>query len=250
MSSSTRPPEGEAAAAPPAHHASTFVTVLRVGLLVVYPLLAHMAAVEADKRLAAIALGDIILVLLLDGLLAGRAKQWLLLLLAVPALVLLARSTFAMVPLLLMPALLIAVAASGFARTLRPGRIPLIASIVEVLEGDDAANLPDRLQHYTRGLTLAWALMLGALALANLMLALCAVPGGVLASVGIAPPLAISHTQWSWFANGFNYGLLGLFFVIEFNYRRHCFPERVHGFRHFATRLVKMGPSFWRKALH
>ena len=249
MSSSTKPPEGDIAALP-AHRASKFVTVLRVGLVVLYPLLAHMAAVEGDHQLAAFALGDILLVLLLDGLLAGRIKQWLLLLLAVPALVLLSRSAFAVVPLLLMPALLIAVAASGFARTLRPGRTPLIASIVEVLEGDDAANLPERLRRYTRGLTLAWALMLGSLALVNLTLALCAAPGGVLASVGIVPPFTVTNTQWSWFANGFNYGILGLFFVVEFIYRRHCFPERVHGFRHFATRLVKMGPSFWRKALH
>ncbi|MFS8136587.1 MAG: ketosynthase [Thermomonas sp.] len=249
MSSSTRPPEGGDAALP-AHHASKFVTVLRVGLVVLYPLLAHMAAVEGDHRLAALALGDILLVLLLDDLLARQTRQWLLLLLAVPMLVLLSRSAFAMVPLLLMPALLIAVAASGFARTLRRGRTPLIASIVEVLEGDDAANLPDRLQRYTRGLTLAWALMLGGLALVNLTLASCAVPGGVLASIGIAPPLAVTNTQWSWFANGFNYAILGLFFVVEFVYRRHCFPERVHGFRHFATRLARMGPSFWRKALH
>ncbi len=249
MSSSTRPPDGEIAA-PPADHASKFVTVLRVALVLLYPLLAHMAAVEGDKQLAALALGDILLVLLLDGLLARRTKQWLLLLLAVPALVLLSRSAFALMPLLLMPAALIAVAASGFARTLRPGRTPLIASIVEVLEGDDAANLPDRLRRYTRGLTLAWALMLGSLALVNLTLALCAVPGGVLASFGIVPPLAVTNTQWSWFANGFNYGILGVFFVAEFAYRRHCFPEREHGFRHFATRLAKMGPAFWRKALH
>lgn len=248
MSSSTRPPEG-AVAALPAHHASKFVMVLRVGLVVLYPVLAHVAAVEGANWLAAVALGDILLVLLLDGLLARQATQWLLLVLAVPTLVLLSRSTFVMAPLLLMPAILIAVAASGFARTLRSGRTPLIASIVEALEGDDAANLPDRLQRYTRGLTLAWALMLGSLALVNLTLALCAVPGGVLASIGIAPPLAVTNTQWSWFANGFNYGILGLFFVVEFAYRRHCFPERVHGFRHFATRLARMGPAFWRKAL-
>lgn len=225
------------------------MTVVRVGLLLLYPLLAHMAAVEGDRRLAALALGDIALVVLLDGLLARRARHWLLLLVAIPALSLLSHSRFALVPLLLMPALLLAIAASGFARTLRPGRTPLIASIVEVLEGDDAANLPDRLRRYARWLTFAWALVLGSLALVNLLLALCAVPGGVLASVGIAPPLAVTSTQWSWFANGFNYGLLGLFFVVEFACRRRCFPERVHGFRHFATRLAKLGPSFWRKAL-
>lgn len=248
MSSNTRPPEGETTARPD-QHASPLVTALRVGLVLLYPLLAHVAAVGADRQLAALALGDVILVMLLEGLLAGRRRSWLLLLLAIPALLLLSRTAFAMVPLLLMPALLIAVAASGFARTLRAGRTPLIASIVEVLEGDDAANLPDRLQRYTRGLTVAWALLLASLALGNLLLALCAAPGGVLASVGVVSPLVVTNMQWSWFANGFNYGILAVFFVAEFAYRRRCFPERVHGFRHFATGLARMGPSFWHKAL-
>ncbi|MEO6155095.1 MAG: ketosynthase [Thermomonas sp.] len=219
-------------------------------LALLYPLLAHMAAVHGDHRLAALALGDLLLVLLLDGVLAGRARPVLLLLLGIPGVVVLSRTAAVMLPLLLMPALLLATAGLGFARTLRAGRTPLIASIVEVLEGDDAANLPASLRRYTRGLTLAWAVLLGSLALVNLVLALCAVPGGVLGSIGIAPPLMVSNTQWSWFANGFNYGIVALFFVAEYVYRRRCFPERSHGFRHFATRLARMGPSFWRRALH
>lgn len=249
MSSSTRPPDA-AHLAPLEPPQSPRVTVLRVVLVLLYPLLAHLAAVEGDPRLAALALGDILLIVLLDGLLAKRRKSLLVLLLALPALLLLSRTPFAMLPLLVMPALLLATAALGFARTLRAGKTPLIASIVEVLEGDDANNLPAPLRRYARGLTLAWAILLGSLALVNLSLALCAVPGGVLASVGITPPLTVTNTQWSWFANGFNYGIVGLFFVAEFIYRRQCFPERVHGFRHFATRLARMGPSFWRRALH
>jgi len=219
-------------------------------LVLLYPLLAHVAAVRADHQLAALALGDVLLVLLLDGLLAGRLRPLLLLLLAVPGLLLLSRSTLAMLPLLVMPAILLATVALGFARTLRAGRTPLIASIIEVLEGEDAAKLPAPLHRYARGLTRAWAVLLGSLALVNLALALCAVPGGVLASLGIDPPVTVSNTQWSWFANGFNYGIVALFFVAEFIYRRRCFPERDHGFRHFATRLVRMGPAFWRRALH
>ncbi len=249
MSSSTRLPDA-AGPAPQEQPASPRVPALRVMLVLLYPLLAHLAAVAGDPRLAALALGDILLILLLDGLLAKRSRSLVLLLVAVPGLLLLSRTPFAMLPLLIMPALLLATAALGFARTLRAGKTPLIASIVEVLEGDDANNLPAPLRRYTRGLTLAWAVLLGSLAVVNLSLALCAVPGGVLASVGIAPPISVTNTQWSWFANGFNYGIVGLFFVAEFICRRQCFPERVHGFRHFATRLVRMGPSFWRRALH
>lgn len=219
-------------------------------LALLYPLLAHFAAVQSDSRLAALALGDILLVMLLDGLIARRRRSLLVLLIAVPGLVLLSGTSLAMTPLLIMPALLLAIVALGFARTLRTGKTPLIASIVEILEGDDADKLPASLHRYARGLTLAWAILLGSLAMVNLVLALCAVPGGVLASAGITPPLTVTSMQWSWFANGFNYGIVGLFFVAEFAYRRHCFPERVHGFRHFATRLARMGPSFWRRALH
>ena len=242
MSSNTRPPDA-------AHPQSSRVQVLRVVLVLLYPLLAHLAAVHGDPGMAAVALADILVIVLLDGLLARRPGPLLLLLVAIPGLLLLSRTSFAMAPLLVMPAVLLATAAFGFARTLRPGKTPLIASIVEVLEGDDADNLPAPLRRYTRGLTLAWTLLLAGLALVNLGLALCAVPGGVLASMGITPPLPVTSTQWSWFANGFNYGIVGAFFVVEFVYRRRCFPERVHGFRHFASRLARMGPSFWRRAL-
>ncbi|MDQ3039511.1 MAG: ketosynthase [Pseudomonadota bacterium] len=219
-------------------------------MVLLYPLLAHVAAVAGDPRWAAIALGDILLVTLLDGLWARRPGAMWLALLAIPGLVLLSRTDFAMLPLLVMPAILLGIVSLGFARTLRAGRTPLIASIVEVLEGDDVDTMPPPLRRYTRGLTLAWAVLLAGLALVNAGLALLAVPGGVLASVGLTPPLTVTNVQWSWFANGFNYGIVGLFFVVEFAYRRQCFPERILGFRHFATRLARMGPSFWRKALH
>lgn len=249
MSSNTKPPDAERPATLE-HPPSPRATVLRVLLVLLYPLLAHLAAVGGDPRLAAVALGDVLLIVLLDRLLARRLRPLLLVLLAIPGLLLLSGTRFAMAPLLVMPALLLATAASGFARTLRAGKTPLIASIVEVLEGDDATSLPVPLRRYTRGLTLAWAILLGGLALVNAALALFAEPGGVLASVGIASPLTVTNRQWSWFANGFNYGIVGLFFVAEFAYRRQRFPERIHGFRHFATRLARMGPSFWRRALH
>lgn len=249
MSSKTRRPD-PAFAIRHGGDAAVLVTGLRVVLALLYPLIAHLAVIQGDHRLAALAVGDIVLVVLLDGLRAGKRRHWLWLLFAVPGLVLLSRTEFAMLPLLIMPAVLLAIVALGFARTLRAGKIPLIARIVEALEGDDAGNLPEALRRYARGLTLAWAMLLGSLALVNLTLALCALPGGVLASLGIAPPLAVTDAQWSWFANIFNYGIVGLFFVAEYSVRRLRFPERAHGFRHFITRLAKMGPSFWRSALH
>src|SRR3546814_2448392 len=68
---------------------------------------------------------------------------------------------------------------------------------------------------YTRGLTAAWAWLLAALAAVNLALAVLAVPDGLLAILGLSSPLPISRTQWSWFANICNYGIVGGFFIAE-----------------------------------
>ena len=77
MSSSTRPPE-------PAHAAPTTpapgtrnATLLRIVLVLAYPVLAHLACGRHDGRFAVLALGDIAAVLLLRPLLQRSAKAWL-----------------------------------------------------------------------------------------------------------------------------------------------------------------------------
>src|SRR3546814_3447467 len=77
------------------------------------------------------------------------------------------------------------------------------------------------LRRYTRGLTAAWAWLLAALAAVNLALAVLAVPDGLLAILGLSSPLPISRTQWSWFANICNYGIVGGFFIAEYRSEEH-----------------------------
>src|SRR5690606_25549824 len=83
--------------------------------------------------------------------------------------------------------------------------------------------------------------LLAGLGLANLVLALLASPGGLLAQAGIAPPWPITHAQWSWCANLLGYGVVGGFFVLEFLWRRRRFPDRQHGFVDFVRRLGGLG---------
>jgi hypothetical protein len=87
------------------------------------------------------------------------------------------------------------------------------------------------------------------LAAIDLALALCAVPGGVLDSLGIAPPVAISREAWSFFANGLNYGIVGGLFVGEYFYRGRRFPGRYTSFFDFLRKMASLGPAAWRALL-
>lgn len=223
--------------------------LLRLLLAVVYPFLAHAASLRQDGVLAALALFDVVLIVLLEPLLRRRGWAWTLLLALGAGLVLLAQSPHALLPLLLMPVTFLGLVAYLFGRTLLAGRIPLISKIVAVIEGKPASALTPELRRYTRNLTLAWTLLLSTLALLNGLLALIAVPGGLLPSVGIVPPVTVSRVQWSWFANLLDYGIVGGFFVFEYLYRKWRFPGRYRNFLEFMRKMAALGPEFWRTLL-
>ena len=188
----------------------------RLLLALAYPWLAHAASTRGSSSLAIVALADLALVILLDPLLRLRGWAWVTALLVALGLARLAVSAHAMLPLLLVPVAVLAFIAWMFGRTLRAGRVPLISRIVAALESTPATQLAPDLQRYTRRLTAAWAGMLATLAGVNLLLALVAVPRGLLASVGIDAPWAVTEAQWSWIANLLNYGLVAGFFVGEY----------------------------------
>jgi len=218
----------------------------RLALVLAYPLLAHLAGARHDGALAALALADLALVVLLMPLLHGRAWAWALAAVIGAGLWRLAGSGHALLPLLLVPAAVIAFVGYGFGRTLRAGRVPLITRIVAAMDGIAPAQLAPDLQAYTRALTRAWATLLGTLAAANLVLALLVVPQGVLAGLGLAPPVAVDERTWSLVANGLNYGIVGAFFLVEFALRKRRFPGRYRHFLHFLQRMAGLGPAFWR----
>jgi len=217
----------------------------RIALAAAYPLLAHAASARDSGVLAAFAGADIALILLLPSLARGRLRAWALLACIALAAAWLARTPYALVPLLLVPVLFVGLVAWAFARTLRPGRVPLISRIVSALEAKDPAQLEPDIAAYTRRLTGVWAALLSALALVNLALALLAVPRGLLATFGVVTPWPVGENLWSWCANGATYGLVGGLMVAEFLYRSRRFPDRYHGPLDFARRMAALGPGFW-----
>lgn len=228
------------------------IAALRLSLLVAYLPLAYCAGTFRSPTLAALALGDLVVLALIEPLLAGptprrRLSAWLALAVAVLALVALAQSRFALVPLLLVPPLFTAMIGWWFARSLRPGREPLIAKAMGALYARSGMALTPRHHRYTRQLTLAWALLLALMTVVNLSLALVAVPDGVLAQLGIVAPVTITNAQWSWIANIANYGVMGGFMVAEFQVRKRVFPVRPYrGFFDFSRQLAGLGPAFWQ----
>lgn len=221
----------------------------RLLLALAYPWLAHAASTRGSSGLAIVALADLALVILLAPLLRLRGWAWITALLVALGLWRLNASAHALLPLLLVPVAVLAFIAWMFGRTLRAGRVPLISRIVAALEGKPAAQLTPDLQRYTRRLTAAWAGLLATLALVNLVLALVAVPRGLLASVGIVAPWVVTKTQWSWIANLLNYGLMIGFFVGEYLYRKRVFPGRYRNFIDFLRRMGSLGPAFWATLL-
>ena len=221
----------------------------RVALVVAYFWLSHAASARHDPVLAALALGDIAAIVMLDPLLRGSARAWGIAALVAVALAALARTAHAHLPLLLVPAVIVAFVAWTFGRTLRKGHVPLITRMVTALDGVPLRELAPDLRSYTRALTATWAVLLGMLAIVDFVLALCAVPGGLLEGIGITPPLAVPHAAWSWFANGVTYGLIGALFIGEYHYRVRRFPGRYTSFLDFVRKMGRLGPGFWRETL-
>jgi uncharacterized membrane protein len=217
----------------------------RVALAVAYPVLAHVASARGSGALAAFAIADIALILLLPALARGSLRAWVALAIVALASIWLARTRYAQLPLLLVPVSFVALVGWGFARTLRAGRVPLITRIVSALEAKEPAQLEPEIMRYTRKLTCTWAAVLASLAAIDLVLALLAVPRGLLATFGIATPWPVGERLWSWCANGATYGLIGGLMVAEFVYRARRFPGRYHGPLDFAQRMAALGPGFW-----
>lgn len=219
----------------------------RLLLLPAYVVLAHLAGARESTPLALVALVDLALLVLIEGLVARRMVAWLAAAGTALALAALAQSGFALTSLLLVPPAFTAWVGSAFLRSLRPGRVPLIRKAVAALYATTPDALAPAYLRYTRRVTLGWGLMLWLLTVINLTLALVAVPNGLLASAGLAAPFTVTEGQWSFIANVANYGLLGGFALIEYQVRRHVFPVRPYrNFAEFVRRMAALGPAFWR----
>lgn len=110
-----------------------------------------------------------------------------------------------------------------FARTLGPGREPLCTYFARLVHG----TLPAAIVNYTRGLTLAWALFFGTMALVSTALFHVA-------------PLAV----WSGFANFFTGPLIILMFILEYRLRRKLHPHMEH------VPILAAVKAYWNNPVH
>ncbi|MET0232857.1 MAG: hypothetical protein ABW186_18140 [Rhodanobacteraceae bacterium] len=136
-----------------------------------------------------------------------------------------------------------------FAHTLARGRTPLIARVIAVVESPARVALP-RVAAYARGLTLAWAILLGTQATVLAVLIACAMPNGALASFGIAPPFAVAGDAWRRYLHFGSYAVVLVFFAIEYAYRRWHLREIEHvPAPQFAARLAQRWPAVARTVM-
>lgn len=223
------------------------VVAARIACALAYPLLAHWASHDGRGWVAALALADLALVILVEPLLRRRGWAWGVFLVLLAGLWALARTPHAQLLLLAPPVLFVGLVAWFFGRSLRAPRVPLITRIVSAMEGCAPAQLATPLYRYTRNLTAAWALLLAVLALVNGVLALVAVPDGVLDRLGHPPAWGVPREHGSLIANLLNYGVVGGFFVGEYALRRRFFPDRPYrNFLDFLRQMGRLDPAFWR----
>lgn len=137
-----------------------------------------------------------------------------------------------------------------FARTLVPGSEPLIARLIAVVESPARVALP-RVAGYARALTWTWAIVLGAQALVLAALILCATPDGLLARLGIAPPLAIAGRGWRWFLDLGSYATVVVLLALEYAFRRWYLRHIPHvSLPVFIGRLVRRWPAVAYSVMH
>lgn len=175
---------------------------------------------------------------------AAALVAWLALvaLLLVPALF-----GHAQLALMALPVVFMAAIAWAFARTLLRGREPLVTRFVRVIEGDARLTLPG-VRAYTRGVTLFWALLLAAMSLLSLLIALLAVPGGWLVTLGAAPALRLPGSLLAWYPEAGCWALLLAAFVGEYLFRRWHLRGIAHpSVKRFVTQIARRWPVLMRE---
>lgn len=195
-----------------------------VALAIAYPVVVHWAVVTRSVWLTIASLGLLASLALLPRLLSRSVVAWCVLPVVIAGLWLLGNLNVSWLPLYAAPVFINLFGSWIFAHTLAPGKMPLIERLARLLHEPD--GISDEIARYARKVTFAWALFLAGLALLNLTLALIANPDGILLMMGVRPIVTVPQAVWSLFSNFLNYVMAGLFFLGEYIYRQHKFPEQ------------------------
>lgn len=215
-------------------------------LLLAYPLLALAGALTHRQAFSLAACAWLMSLLLWPALRTRRPGPWLLWLVLLGSLAWLALHGWVSLALDAVPLLVNLLLAWVFARSLRAGRRPLVAQFILAIEGPARLALPE-IARYARRLTAFWALLLGAQALWLGALLACAVPGGVLVRLGVAPPLALPAGWVQGYLHVGGYLLIAAAFVLEYAFRRWHLRHLPHlGLHALLHRLALRWPQLIR----
>lgn len=197
--------------------------------------MAHMGGQVWLGELAALAVTGLFL---LPGLRRRRTAAWCAWLGAAALLVLLGLRGHGRLALDGMPVAINLAVCGVFARTLRHGREPLIARVIEALEGRDRLAQP-RVASYARRLTWAWTLLLAMQAGLLAVLVAYALPADALAAAG-----ATSGSAGRWYLHLGSYALVPAFLVLEYAFRR-CYLRHIPhpSLGRFLLSLVQRWPA-------
>jgi len=177
------------------------------GLFFLYPVLSHLATVLHSDWLAWLALTVFIAVPLLPALIQRHRSAWLILAGGIALLSVCALSGIERYLMFLPPIFIPLSVLMLFARSLRPGQIPIVTRVALQIRGD----MPAELERYTRLITQCWVVLLIFMASWSLLLALYATP-----------------KFWSLMTNLVQYLLLAAVFVLEYLFRRLYFRHLQH----------------------
>ena len=183
---------------------------IKVGIVVIaiiaYPLIAHLSLL-AGQRFVGLAFATGLGVLLLWSQ-RHRGPVVLLCVAVAVVIAVAAVATSRVGDLVYLPPIVITLLLFWiFARTLRPGRTPLVTALARMARGE----LDPRVAAYTRGVTMLWAGFLLLMTVELILLAAFA-------------PIEL----WSLFANGVNYGLIVGLFLAEYVFRRIYLSDVPH----------------------
>jgi uncharacterized membrane protein len=203
---------------------SSISKLLTTLLAIAYPIVAHVAVAKSSLPLTVAAVAILAATILVPGLLHGARAAWIALPLVAAGCAWLSQSHLPALPLFIAPILVPTFLAWLFGQSLVAGRTPLIEQFIRALHRDQEPDPAVWL--YAKRLTKSWTFFFVLMAATNFTLALIAAPDGLLLASGIHPPLTVPREWWSLFANCIGYVLVAVFFVVEYAYRRHRFPQQ------------------------
>ncbi|MHA6205847.1 xanthomonadin biosynthesis protein [Dyella soli] len=200
-------------------------------LVCAYPVLAMAGALTHRQGFSLAACGLLLTVLMAPALVTRRPLAWVVWSLTLAGMGWL--WVHGMVGLLLecVPIAINVLLATLFGRSLVSGSTPLIARFIEAVEGPERLQMPG-LAPYARRLTWFWTLLMATQALVLAVLLLCAEPGGLLGSLGLASPWPVPAGLAQAYVHVGGYVLITAAFVLENLFRRwhlrHLSHPRVH----------------------